>query len=79
MVSLAELPAVEVVEGCDPANIPEHVTASDVPVLLKGLVADWPAVKACNESLPGAAQYMSQFWTNELVTCLLYTSDAADD
>jgi len=76
MVSLAELPAVEVVEGCDPANIPEHVTASDVPVLLKGLVADWPAVKACNESLPGAAQYMSQFWTNELVT--VYVSEDND-
>ena len=76
MVSLAELPAVEVVEGCDPANIPEHVTASDVPVLLKGLVADWPAVKACNESLPGAAKYMSQFWTNELVT--VYVSEDND-
>jgi hypothetical protein len=73
MASLTDLPAVKTVEGCDPANIPEEILASDQPVLMKGLVAEWPAVKACSQSLPDAARYLSQYWTNELVT--VYVSD----
>jgi len=67
------LPAVTVVEGCRPDDIPPEVVASDEPVLLKGLVSEWPAVKACSESLLEATQYFSRFWTNELVT--VYVSD----
>ncbi|MDH3619694.1 MAG: cupin-like domain-containing protein [Gammaproteobacteria bacterium] len=73
MNALSDIAAVELVEGSSPDAIPSEVLQSDVPLLLKGMVADWPAVKACSESLPGAARYLSQFWTNDLVT--VYVSD----
>lgn len=67
------MPSVDVVTGCRPDDIPDEVLASDVPLLLKGLVADWPAVKACGGSVIDAARYLSRFWTNEPVT--VYVSD----
>ena len=68
MDPLANIPGVDVVKDCRPDDIPEEVLKSDVPLLLKGLVADWPAVKACSDSLQNAARYLSQFATNDLVT-----------
>jgi hypothetical protein len=76
MTSMSELPAVTVVEGCKPNDIPPEVLASDEPVLLKGLVSAWPAVQACRSSLPEASHYLSRFWTDELVT--VYVSDGND-
>ena len=73
---MSELPAVRVVEGCRPNDIPPDVLGSDEPVLLKGLVSEWPAVTTCKRSLPEAAQYLSRFWTNELVT--VYVSEEND-
>ena len=73
MAALPDIPSVEVVEDCRPGNIPPEVLNSDVPLLLRGLVAEWPAVKACSGSLPNAAKYLSRFWTNDLVT--VYVSD----
>jgi hypothetical protein len=68
MSALPDIPAVEIVEDCRPDDIPAEVFASDVPLLLKGMVSEWPAVKACGDSMSGAADYLSQFWTNEPVT-----------
>jgi hypothetical protein len=73
MSLLANIPAVEVVENCQPDQIPDEIFSSDVPVLLKGLVSGWPAVQACKNSLPDAARYLSRFWTNAPVT--VYVSD----
>ena len=68
MSALPEMPSIEVVEGCRADDIPADVLKTDVPVLLKGLVSDWPAVKACGTSLPDAARYLAQFWKNDPVT-----------
>ena len=73
MSHVADIPAVRVVEHCRPDQIPDEVLGSDVPLLLKGLVADWPAVKTCRASLPDAARSLSQFWTNAPIT--VYVSD----
>ena len=75
MTALPQPAAVEVLEGLDPGEIPARVFESDVPLLLKGLVAGWPAVSACRESLGSAAQYLSGFWTDQPVTA--YVTDAA--
>ena len=56
------------VAGCDPLAIPDEILASAEPLLLKGLVADWPAVEHCNSSLRSAAGYLTGFWTGEPVT-----------
>ena len=76
MTSTSELTAVKVVEDCGPGDLPPEVLGSDEPLLLRGFVSEWPAVQACSKSLPEAAQYLSQFWTNELVT--VYVSDEND-
>jgi hypothetical protein len=68
MSALPEMPSIDVVEGCRADDIPADVLKTDVPLLLKGLVSDWPAVKACSTSLPDAARYLAQFWKNDPVT-----------
>ncbi len=45
---------------------PEILTSIE-PLLLKGLVADWPFVKAGQESASAAAQYLLKFYANATV------------
>lgn len=68
-----ELPAIRIVEGCDPQDLPADIVNSDEPVHLKGLVSDWPAVAACKDTIADAARYLQRFWTPEPVT--VYVSD----
>jgi Cupin-like domain len=68
MTALPVPAAVEILEGCSPGEIPARVFASDVPLLLKGLVAGWPAVAACRPSLAAAARYLSGFAIEQPVT-----------
>ncbi len=75
MTALENLASVEVLEGCEPQSIPDEVFGSDVPVLLKGLVADWPAVAHCNGSLEDAYLYVNRFWTGEPVTVYFTEED----
>ena len=77
MTVTSNLEPVEIVEGCKPGEIPEEVFESDKPLLLKGLVADWPAVAACSRSLDAAAKYLSSFWSSQPVT--VYVGDAGID
>ena len=74
MTALPVPAAVEMLEGCSPGAIPAKVFESEVPVLLKGLVAGWPAVAACRPSLAAAASYLSGFWIEQPVTA--YVGDA---
>ena len=74
MTALPVPAAVEVLEGCSPGEIPSRVFDSEIPILLKGLVAGWPAVAACGQSLAGAARYLSGFWIEQPVT--VYVGDA---
>lgn len=74
MTTLPVPAAVRSLEGCSPGAIPAHVFESAVPLLLKGLVAGWPAVAACRQSLAAAASYLSRFWVEQPVT--VYVGDA---
>jgi hypothetical protein len=74
MTALPVPAAVEFLEGCGPGAIPARVFESEVPLLLKGLVAGWPAVTACRPSLAAAASYLSGFWIEQPVT--VYVGDA---
>lgn len=74
MTALPVPAPVEVLEGCSPGAIPSGVFESGVPLLLKGLVAGWPAVAACRQSLAAAAKYLSGFWIEQPVTA--YVGDA---
>jgi hypothetical protein len=77
MTALPTPAAVRQIEGCSPSDIPAHVFASDVPLLLKGLVAGWPAVRECSRSIESATRYLSSFWIDQPVT--VYLGDAAID
>ena len=45
MAALPDLRTLEVVDGCKPQEIPAYVFESDVPLVLRGLVSEWPAVE----------------------------------
>ena len=47
--------------------IPRELLTSTEPFLLKGAVADWPFVKAGQESASAAAQYLLRFYANSTV------------
>lgn len=55
---------IKVIEGCRPDAIPEQVLTSAEPVVLKGLVAHWPLVKAGQESIIAADSYIRQFYSD---------------
>lgn len=73
MRSLSDIAPIDIVEGCTPEAIPDHILTSEKPLLLKGLVAGWPAVHACNHSITSAATYLANYWSNDPVT--VYVSD----
>ena len=70
---LSELPSIAALE-CADAAVPRQVLDSDVPVLLRGLVRDWPAL-ACDESVAAATRYLGRFGTLTPVT--VYVGDAS--
>jgi len=75
MSALQALASIETLEGCKPNEIPAQVYESEVPIVLKGLVDEWPAVQACSQSLPSAARYLSKFWSDRPVTALVSDGD----
>lgn len=76
ITAMPETSTADVIEGLEPQTIPVDVFQSDKPLLLRGLVADWPAVKACSQSLSAAAKYLSAFWSDNPVT--VYVGDGID-
>lgn len=68
-------PTVEIVEGCTPDAIPEFVFTSSKPLILKGLVKQWPVVNAAECSPESAYQYICGFYNNELVNTAIGNSE----
>ena len=58
---------VQTLRGIKPDNIPEAVLNADRPIVLKGLVADWPAVKAAQAGKAAAITYMREHCKNQQV------------
>lgn len=56
-----QLDKLETIRGCKPNAIPDAVFASAEPILLKGLVSDWPAVQVAGESDDAIADYLLGF------------------
>lgn len=56
---------VAVVEGCRPDAIPADVLQSQQPLLLKGLVQNWPAVQAGLTSQQAMCDYIAQFYQQQ--------------
>lgn len=52
---------VRQVDGVQASALPDAVLLSTQPLVLKGLVADWPVVQAGLESAPSAVAYLRRF------------------
>lgn len=53
--------SIRQIDSASPAALSEDILTSTEPLLLKGLVADWPAVKAGRQSARAAADYLLRF------------------
>ena len=74
-MSWSNLPPVATVD-CADAVVPEGVLQSEEPLLLRGLVAYWPAL-ACERSVESAARYLGRFAVGSPLT--VYVGDASID
>lgn len=68
---LASAKRIPEIAGVDPRVLPDDVLLSTQPVVLKGLVADWPMVRAGLESNRSAAAYIRKFYRDATVGALL--------
>lgn len=55
--------AIKVVEGIGTGNIPESILMSNTPVVMKGMVFDWPLVQSSVGSSQKAFDYLCQFYS----------------
>jgi hypothetical protein len=60
-------PIKEIV-GCENGLVPEWVASSEQPLILRGLVADWPIVRAARRSNEDADHYLRGFYAGAPVT-----------
>jgi hypothetical protein len=68
---LANAKQIPAITGVDPRALPDDVLLSTQPVVLKGLVADWPIVHAGLESNQSAVEYIRKFYRDATVGALL--------
>ena len=61
---------VRVLEGVRTVDLPAAVTEPAEPVLLRGLVGDWPAVRAGRESAGAAMAYLRRFYVDATVNAV---------
>lgn len=59
--------SVREITGLCPGEVPEDVLNSSEPLLLKGMVAEWPIVKAAKTSAQSADLYLRQFYQDATV------------
>jgi len=55
------------ISGVDPAGLGDEVLTSTTPLVLKGLVADWPLAKAGRQSADAAIAYIRDFYKDATV------------
>jgi len=63
------------IAGLAPQSLPDTVLKSTQPLVLRGLVASWPAVRAGVESAQAAAAYLRRFYRDATVGALLGAPD----
>ena len=68
---MTDVNVVAELDGCRPNTIDDAVLTSTEPLFLKGLVTDWPIVKAGRQSAQATADYILQFYSGEPVTAAI--------
>lgn len=59
---------VKELDDCKPDHISEQVRESETPLILRGLVSDWPIVQAARQSPAELCDYLRRFYQGVLVT-----------
>lgn len=59
---------IKEVVGFTPAQLPDEVLIDSQPVVLKGLVSEWPVVKASRQSADAADAYLRSFYNGTPVS-----------
>lgn len=59
------------ISGVDPQAIPDVLLESTQPLVIRGLTAKWPAVRAGSESSTAASAYLRQFYRDATVNAML--------
>ena len=59
--------SVREISGLSPDSVPAEILCSAEPLLLKGMLAEWPIVKAAKTSVQAADQYIRQFYKGATV------------
>ncbi len=72
---LERFTAIKILEGITPDAIPAAVLDSPVPLVLKGLVKNWPIVNAAAQSDDAAYEYLCQFYNGETVNTAIGDSN----
>ena len=67
---------VRTAEGINAGAIPDWIFASEQPVVMRGLVAHWPAVTQSDGSLDSTEQYLGSFVTDKPVTAYVAPYEA---
>jgi hypothetical protein len=62
---------VRELSGVDPRALPDDILQSVEPLILKGLVTDWPMVRAARESYQSASTYIRKFYKDATIGALL--------
>jgi len=70
-VKLPAAKAMREVAGLRPADLGPEILASTEPLLLRGLVADWPAVAAARTSAQAAIAYLRRWYVDATVNAML--------
>ncbi|MFP4277209.1 MAG: cupin-like domain-containing protein [Wenzhouxiangella sp.] len=62
---------IEEAQGISAARVHAHVAGLERPLVLRGLIADWPLVTAARASIRQAADYLLRFDTGQPVTAFI--------
>jgi cupin-like protein len=62
---------IEELHGIDPRALPDEVLESSRPLVLRGVAADWPLVRAGRESPRAACEYLLRFYRQSTVGVFL--------
>jgi len=76
-VTVTAAKSVEVVEGLTADTIPDWVFEREEPLVLRGLVSDWPAIPEGEGDLDQLQAYLSKFWTEKPVTAYVAPAEAS--
>lgn len=68
---LAAADSMREMAGLDPQALPDSILEATQPVVLRGLVADWPLVQAALESEEAADHYLRRFYQDAAVGAML--------